>query len=480
MARGNKSAHPPRPFYTDLSWSEGYPTDVGYAATLQGEVAPDAIDLAMLACGRQPPLRAPGFRYVELGCGRGVTLAALAAAYPEAEFLGVDFMPEHIAWARQLAREAGLANVTFEEADFGALASEGPVRGRFDYVALHGVYAWISAENRARVVNILNQWVEPGGAVYVGCNAMPKWAAALPIRRIFRDVLGSGTTSVADVNSARRAVELWLDHASSPAAQAIWDRLRPLSDDYLLHELNAVHGGALWSAELAEDLAGAKLDRVGSVSLAENFDELWLDDQSRQFLEQAQSAGFGNTARDLVAGRGFISDIFSRGAPKLNSRATVAMLNRFRVEVVTPVLTAEKANIPKKPRRALSTSIRETIEALLRSTPLSVGELIKKSDLAPHQTAHAILILIAAGGARTMRPESLADQAMASCARFNAASRERYRQNRALPGVASPLLGRGVPLTSQEQEAIFEKRDPELRCALQRIGIDWDDPGGRE
>ena len=434
-------------------------------------MAPDAIDLVMLARGRQPPRRSPEFRYAELGCGRGVTLSTLAAGYPEAEFFGFDFLPEHIAWARSLAREAGLDNVTFEEADFATLATADQKPARFDYVALHGVYAWISAQNRAHIVDILERWVEPGGAVYIGCNAKPGWAAGEPIRRIVRDVLDSGKASEAGLSGARAAVELWLGQSGSKASQAVWDRLSSLSDDYLLHELGAVDGGALWTTELASHLAAAKLERIGSVALAENFDLLTLNDEARKFVQEADAAGFGLTGRDLVSRRAFISDVFSRGAPALSRAAIERILGQVCVAAVEPVLAFEKQKVPEREQRALSASIRKKLEKLLTFEPRPISEVIAKTDLEPRQTAQAVLILIASGGARTLRPAELAERATLGCDRFNNVARQRHEDGQPLPGVAAPLLGCGVPLTQQEKEVAFAGTDTELSKALARIGI---------
>src|SRR3546814_10811048 len=66
-------------------------------------------DLALLHGFRVPDARAP-FRYLELGCGQGFGLCLLAALYPHGAFVGVDFNPEHIAHARELAHGAGLSN----------------------------------------------------------------------------------------------------------------------------------------------------------------------------------------------------------------------------------------------------------------------------------------------------------------------------------------------------------------------------------
>jgi tRNA G46 methylase TrmB len=116
-------------------WTHGYNIEQGYTYGVYRELAPDWMDVcAMLAGFAVPSEGAQGqLRYLELGCGQGFGLALIASAYPQIEFVGVDFSPEHIAHARGLAHAAGLDNVRFVEADFLDLARDWPPElGRFD------------------------------------------------------------------------------------------------------------------------------------------------------------------------------------------------------------------------------------------------------------------------------------------------------------------------------------------------------------
>src|SRR5262249_33239779 len=148
------------------------------------ELAPGFLAFACARQGVRPPRLGAGTRYLELGCGQGYGLALLAAANPAMDFIGVDFNPAHIAGARRLAEAAGLTNVAFEDFGSGQVLDLPAERlGRFDIVVLHGVYSWVSAENRAAIVEILDRAVTPGGLVYVSYNALPGWSANAPLQR---------------------------------------------------------------------------------------------------------------------------------------------------------------------------------------------------------------------------------------------------------------------------------------------------------
>jgi 2-polyprenyl-3-methyl-5-hydroxy-6-metoxy-1,4-benzoquinol methylase len=76
-----------------------------------------------------------GAQVADIGCGHGASTIIMAKAFPKSKFTGFDLHPASIERARQLAREDGLANVTF------ATASAKKFPGRYDFVttfdALH-------------------------------------------------------------------------------------------------------------------------------------------------------------------------------------------------------------------------------------------------------------------------------------------------------------------------------------------------------
>ena len=102
---------------------EEYVTDVPYLRAFVRDLSPLILRLVAALNGFPPP-RANGFDYCELGSAHGDTTATLAAAYPDARFLGVDINPDHIASAHHLAAEGGLDNVRFLQRDFEDLGHE--------------------------------------------------------------------------------------------------------------------------------------------------------------------------------------------------------------------------------------------------------------------------------------------------------------------------------------------------------------------
>ncbi len=461
-------------------WSGGYPVKQSYSSSIQPQMAPRNLALVLLARNLHPPPFEGGFRYAELGCGTGVTLAALAAVNPEAEFLGIDFMPGHIAAARRLAQDAGLHNVRFQEADFAALAGADTPGGRFDYVALHGVYTWVSPENRRNIVRILDRWAAPGGVVYVGYNAMPGWLQYEPLRRIMNDMLGEAQDAAA-LSRAREAVQSWLPVFDSDALNKFWKRVSGLSDRYLIHEFAGDHGGALWSRDVATQLAEAKLTYCGAANLAENFDALLFPESILEKLRGADREGFGATARDILLGRSFRSDVFVRGAVGLGEAETARRLSESSVTPWPPLLRTEAAEAQDVKLRALGAKHAAALEAAMGGSEKPVAEVVGALGGDERKALQTVLVALARGDLAAVRPPALADAAGPGARRFNRVAEQRFRDKVRLPGLASPRLGTGIPVAATDIEAALSggtsKAARTARAGLERLGIEL---GGRD
>src|SRR5262249_11468180 len=90
-------------------------------------------------------------RVLELGCGDGGNLIAMAVGLPGSAFVGVDRAPTAITQAKEEARTLGLANVEFHCAD---LLEWTPRQGLFDYVIAHGLFSWVPEAVRLRVLQL--------------------------------------------------------------------------------------------------------------------------------------------------------------------------------------------------------------------------------------------------------------------------------------------------------------------------------------
>ena len=123
-------------------WTAGYVSELGYTYGYYDELNTQRVELCFLNKGLAPPKITSA---LELGFGQGISINIHAAA-GNAVWTGTDFNPSQANFAVQLAEEAGLdcrlLDNSFEELLSTANLPE------FDYIGLHGIWSWVSDQNR--------------------------------------------------------------------------------------------------------------------------------------------------------------------------------------------------------------------------------------------------------------------------------------------------------------------------------------------
>ena len=299
--------------------SEGYVTDVSYIPGFYANLAPVALRQAAVLNRIVPPTTARGFRYLELGCGLGRALTTLAAANPQGQFVGVDVNPEHTAVATREAAAAGLDNVRLVTADFGHLPDD---IGRFDFIALHGVYSWVAPQVREEILAIARARLAPGGLLLVSYNAMPGWAHLQPIRGILRQyaALRQGD-SIQRVRDALAYLVFIRDrHAKyfddNPNAASYVDQMLKQDIRYLVHEYLNEHWTSFYFAEVAAAFNGVGLGFVGSLPLHTNFWDLCVRPEFQELFRTTTNRLVTEAHKDFCANTAFRWDIYA-AAPRM-------------------------------------------------------------------------------------------------------------------------------------------------------------------
>ena len=205
----------------------GYITDVDYIPGFYPHMSPVAMRYAASLNRVVPPATAERFRYLELGCGLGRSLTTLAAANPQGEFVGIDVNASHIAAIEKDIAAGELANARAIASDFAALPKD---LGRFEFLALHGVFSWVAPEVRQQILEVAREHLAPGGLLLVSYNAMPGWAHLQPIRGILRQyaALRQGDT-VQRIRDALRLSSLFCFAFGALVAVVLWIAGGPLA-----------------------------------------------------------------------------------------------------------------------------------------------------------------------------------------------------------------------------------------------------------
>jgi len=118
---------------------------VRYSNYPYAQTHPDRLATVAILHGLEPPDPFTA-RVLEIGCGAGGNLMAMAAATPGIRAVGVDLATGPIEDGRAVIAEVGLTNVELRQGDVRDL-TDGAL-GEFDYIVAHGVYGWIPQDAR--------------------------------------------------------------------------------------------------------------------------------------------------------------------------------------------------------------------------------------------------------------------------------------------------------------------------------------------
>lgn len=305
-----------------------YVTDVAYVRNFEGDLGPPRLRVVAALNGFPPP-PATDFDYCELGFGHGDTLVALAAANPRARFVGVDFIEEHVAFARDLAGKGEVENLQVHQLDFSELHQHD--LGPFDFVVAHGVLSWVGPEKRAAVLAFASSRLKPGGLLYVSYNAMPGWAAIEPLRQL----LQSGVAADGTLERARQGLSLAKRMASAnaeyfqqnPPARAMLDTLEKLGLSYLVHEYLHAHWAPMYFAQVARELAAVDLHFAGVQPLFLNFRDLAVPASTLPLFEGVDDRGAFESLKDFALNEYFRRDVYVKGRPARANAVTAAYLD---------------------------------------------------------------------------------------------------------------------------------------------------------
>lgn len=434
-----------------VSWANGYVADVGYTHGFYRELAPVHLNFVALSTNKRGTSNAHG-TYCELGCGQGVSTNVLAAGNPCIEFYANDFAPEQIAGARQLAREANLTNVHFSDASFAQYADD-PDLPEFDVIVLHGIYSWVSADNRATIVEFLRRKLKVGGVVYVSYNTLPGWASASALRRLFFEhAQGSGGILPARVEKALIFADRLkdIDAGYFKYVYGAKERLKgihTLNRSYLAHEYFNADWHPFYFVDVARDLGEAKLRYLGSANLLDHVDGANLTAAQQTMLHEVADPAFRETARDYITLQQFRKDVFGRGVLGLSPAEIQAGWTNLRLALTTPISSINYKVTGALGEVALQIESYAPVIEALKAGPRTLGELAQVPEIQAIGGMRIQEVLKVIIGAGWVQPclEAEGDGVRSATTRsFNDAVMQRATWSQDVQVLASPVTGGGV------------------------------------
>ncbi|OED50164.1 methyltransferase type 11 [Rhodobacteraceae bacterium (ex Bugula neritina AB1)] len=463
------------------NWTSGYVAGIDYTYDFHRQLTPSLLGFTATRQGLRHGLDGDQLTYCELGCGQGFSANLLAAANPHIEFHAMDFSPSHIAGARELAQEAALDNIRFHERSFEDFGETSGLPAAFDIIALHGVYSWVSQENRQHILNFISDRLKPGGLVYVSCNTQPGWAASVPLRRILTSRAEQGRGTLPEriseaMGFARRLAGAGGGYfGKNPAAAARLDHLASMPDNYTAHEYFNKDWTPFFFEDLAAELGSAKLSFAGSVSLLDNLDCVRFTPQQQALLDEEGDPVRREGLRDVLLDEHFRSDVFVKGGRAHTPRGEVGAWFAATLALTRPY----SGGVLKFHHRGQGLPLDQTeyapvLQALAQG-PATVRSLLDQGAFGTMQWGDITRMLTVLAGVGQIAPalplDGLESRA-AACRAFNLAICKRAEESDVLRHLASPVTGGGVELDRFEQLFLLA-RSKGLETSAEWADLAW-------
>lgn len=454
------------------NWTDGYTSEIHYTYGYFNELNPNRATLAFLAAGYAPPSNGV---HCELGYGQGLSINILAAGLGSSWY-GTDFNPSQAAFAKSLAAACG-ADTNLTDEAFADFCNRSDLPD-FDSIGLHGIWSWISDENRSIIVEFIRRKLKVGGALYISYNTLPGWAAFAPMRHLMTEhasVMGStGKGVVSRVDGALEFAQKLLD--TNPlfarANPSVMDRFKKLTEQnrhYLAHEYFNKDWLPMHFATMSEWLKEAKVDFACSANYLDHIETINLTPDQQAMVGTFTDITFKQTVRDFMVNQQFRKDYWIKGARKLSSIEQAELIKEQKVLLVTA-----RNDIPMKINAALGeVTLAEAVYAPILDVMSdhqirSIEELttqVQSKSITFAQVVQAVILLVGSGHLEPTQKVENFSVSKLTTKKLNLALLQKARFSSEISFLASPVTGGGIAVTRFQQLFLLaisqEKKQPQ-------------------
>ncbi len=431
-------------------WTSGYVADIGYTYGYYLELNPQRVKLAFLNAG----FVAPEFgNACELGFGQGLS-ANIHAAASVCSWQGTDFNPAQAGFAQELAAYSG-ADVHLYDETFDDFAKRD--LPEFDYIGLHGIWSWISDENRAVIVDFIRKKLKVGGVLYISYNTLPGWGTFAPMRHLMTqhaEIIGAdGVGIVSRIDGALDFTEELL------ATNPLFARANPLVNEkikqikgqnrhYLAHEYFNRDWHPIHFAKMVKLLEPAKLTYACSANYLDYVDAINLTSDQKTLLSGIHDLTFKQTVRDFMVNQQFRKDYWVKGARSLSSleqaeslKTQRLLMTVYRSDVLLKVTgTLGEANL----NESIYSPVLDLMSDLHVRSISQIEDAVKGSGITFAQLIQVVLVLCGTGILAGVQEDTAIAKAKTRTDNLNRHLILKARSSNDISYLASPVTGGGV------------------------------------
>jgi SAM-dependent methyltransferase len=363
--------------YDALPHPVSHPDNVAAVATMFGLAAPPVATA----------------RVLEVGCNNGANLLPMAAALPDATFVGCDIAPLAIRSANESAAALALSNVRFVEADLAALDG-----GPWDYVIAHGVYSWVPAPVRDALFGLLRRALAPNGLAFVSYNTYPGGYVRRAAWEALRWHVRDAPAREDQLREARALAALLAEagptqEAADASVRNEFARIAAEADSPLYHDTLAEPNEPVWFHQFAEHAARHALAYVAE-ALPSMMAGGGLSARARQFLA-AQPRLAREQYLDIARVRRFRQSILARAEAVGEGQLVPSRMASLQVSAAMPLMRAAAESRLPAAGGADAPVLRALLESLVAAAPTArpVPDVLASAKAAPGgRSVEAVLL----------------------------------------------------------------------------------------
>ncbi len=437
------------------SWSEGYVSDINYTFGYYSELNPNNAIIPFLMAGLAVPKgiteNQKNSFACELGFGQGLSLN-IHATSSGLKWYGTDFNPSQTNFAQHLSSVSD-NNAFIVDQGFNEFCRRDDLP-EFDFIGLHGIWSWISDENRAIVVDFIRRKLKVGGILYISYNTLPGWSALSPLRHLLLEHHNSMTSMS---NSRQQNVQdslnfvgdiLSQSHQLTQKSPDLLPRVQELKEKdlhYIAHEYLNKDWQPMYFADMKKWLEPAKLTFACSTNYLDDFSDCLYTQEQRQLMESFTDTNFAQTVKDFLLNKQFRKDLWVKGARKLTPYEQSQEWKKLRVLLHTKRENIE-LSIERNLKIPLNADIFNPVLDILQDQRIhKVADIVESlKEKLPEGNIFAVLAILAGKDHLVVvQSEEVIEQTRSHCLTFNryVLQQSRAAEDSAIYFLASPITG---------------------------------------
>ncbi|MEN9866140.1 MAG: hypothetical protein RL748_1730 [Pseudomonadota bacterium] len=301
---------------------------------------PEHLRAVGIIFGMTPPALATA-RVLELGSAAGGSLLGFAALYPQSFSLGIDLSGVQIEQGQAQVAALGLQNLQLKAM---SIMDIDDAFGHFDYIICHGVFSWVPAEVRDKIMAIAKNNLSQNGIAFISYNTLPGWNNMATVRELMQ-FHAAGFASIGDkveqaklcLNFVRDALADY-DDPYSRFMQQEAANLQSKPESYLLHEYLHGENKPFYFHEFMQQAKARGLGYLGDTHLHSMYTGNLPAETNARLLE------IGDIVRieqymDFIQNRRFRCSLLCHEHIPLNRTVTPSVMDKLylNLPLTTPV-----------------------------------------------------------------------------------------------------------------------------------------------